>query len=143
MTLTINGANFQPGANVLFNNQSNFTYNTNYSGTTQLTTSLILGGVAAGTYPITVVNITPTSVSSNSVNFIVTGPPDFSFTVATGQGSQTVSAGQAATFTNVLSVNAVNGFAGSVSASCTLPAQATTCSVNPSTLQQASLQTSW
>ena len=134
LTITINGANFQPGANVLFNNQNNFTYNTNYSGTTQLTTSLILGGVAAGTYPITVVNITPTSVSSNSVNFIVTGPPDFSFTVATGQGSQTVSAGQAATFTNVLSVNAVNGFAGSVSASCTLPAQATTCSVNPSTL---------
>jgi hypothetical protein len=134
ITLTINGSNFQPGANILFNNQNNFTYNTNYSGTIQLTTSLILGGVAAGTYPITVVNLTPTSVSSNAVNFTVTGPPDFSFTVAAGQSSQTVSAGQTATFTNVISVNALNGFTGQVAVTCTSPAQATTCSLNQNTL---------
>ncbi|MGB7281049.1 MAG: IPT/TIG domain-containing protein [Candidatus Acidiferrum sp.] len=134
LTLTIDGSNFQPGANILFNNQNNFTYNTNYSGTTQLSTSLILGGVAAGTYPITVVNITPTSVSSNSVNFTVTGPADFSFTVAAGQASQTVTAGQTATFSNVITVNALNGFAGSVATVCALPAQATICSVNPNTL---------
>lgn len=134
LTLTINGSNFQPGANILFNNQSNFTFNTNYSATTQLTTSLILGGVAAGTYPITVVNTTPTSVSSNSVNFTVTGPPDFSFAVAAGQGSQTVNAGQTATYTNVISINAVNGFTGQVAVSCTSPAQATSCSLNQNSL---------
>jgi len=134
ITLTINGSNFQPGANILFNNQNNFTYNINYNGTTQLTTSLVLGGVAAGTYPITVVNVTPTSVSSNSVNFTVTGPPDFSFTVAAGQGAQTVNAGQTATFSNVITVNAVNGFTGQVAVSCSSPAQATTCSLNQSSL---------
>jgi hypothetical protein len=134
VTLTVNGSNFQPGANILFNNQTGFTFNTNYSATTQLTTSLILGGVAAGTYPITVVNVTPTSVSSNSVNFTVTGPPDFSFTVAAGQGVQTVNAGQTATFTNVISINAVNGFTGQVNVSCISPAQATTCSLNQNSL---------
>ncbi len=134
ITLTINGSNFQPGASILFNNQNNFTYNTNYNGATQLTTSLILGGVAAGTYPITVVNVTPTSVSSNSVNFTVTGPPDFSLAVAAGQGAQTVSAGQTATFSNVITVNAVNGFTGQVAVSCTSPAQATTCSLNQNSL---------
>ncbi|MGC2800270.1 MAG: IPT/TIG domain-containing protein [Candidatus Acidiferrum sp.] len=137
ITLTINGSNFQPGANILFNNQSNFTFNTNYNGATQLTTSLILGGVAAGTYPITVVNVTPTSVTSNSVNFTVTGPPDFSFSVAAGQGSQTVTAGQTATFTNAITVNAVNGFTGLVNVSCTSPAQATTCALSQNSLMAA------
>ena len=134
ITLTINGSHFQPGASILFNNQTNFTYNTNNAGATQLTTSLILGGVAAGTYPITVVNLTPTSVSSNSVNFAVTGPPDFSFTIAAGQGLQTVNAGQTATFANALTINAVNGFTGQVAASCTSPAQATTCSLSQNSL---------
>jgi hypothetical protein len=134
ITLTINGSNFQSGANILFNNQNNFTYSTNYNSAIQLTTSLILGGVAAGTYPITVVNPIPTSISSNSVNFTVTGPPDFSFTVAAGQGAQTVNAGQTATFSNVITVNAVNGFTGQVAVSCTSPAQATTCSLNQSSL---------
>jgi Pro-kumamolisin, activation domain/Bacterial Ig-like domain (group 3)/IPT/TIG domain len=134
VTLTINGSNFQPVPIILFNNQNNFTYNTNYNGTTQLTTSLILGSLPAGTYPITVVNVTPATVSSNSVNFTVTGAPDFSFTVAPGQGTQTVTAGQTATFTNVISVNAVNGFTGQVAVSCTSPAQATTCSLNQNTL---------
>jgi hypothetical protein len=68
------------------------------------------------------------------VNFTVTGPPDFSFTVATGQSTQTVSAGQTATFTNAITVNAVNGFAGQVAVTCTSPAQATTCSLNQSSL---------
>jgi hypothetical protein len=134
LALTINGSNFQPGANILFNNQNNNTFNTSNSGTTQLTTTLVLGGVAAGTYPITVVNNTPTSVSSNSVNFTVTGPPDFSFTVAAGQGSQTVNAGQTATYTNVISINPVNGFTGQVAVSCTSPAQATSCTLNQNSL---------
>jgi hypothetical protein len=137
VTLTINGANFEQGANVLFNNQNGLAYSTTVVSTTQITTTLVLGGVAPGTYPITVVNPIPAPTSSNSVNFTVTsppGPPDFSFTVAAGQASQTVSAGQTATFTNVITVNALNGFTGSVATGCTLPAQATTCSVNPNTL---------
>jgi hypothetical protein len=74
------------------------------------------------------------AASTGTVTETVTAPPDFSFIVAPGQGTQTVTAGQTATFTNAISVNAVNGFTGQVAVSCTSPAQATTCSLNPNTL---------
>lgn len=134
LTLTVNGANFEPGAGVLFNNQTSNTYYTNVVNTTQITTTLVLGGVAAGTYPVSVVNPAPTPITSNAVNFTVTGPPDFSFTVAAGQSTQTVNAGTTANFQNVITVNAMNGFTGQVAVGCTSPAQATSCSVNPPAL---------
>jgi hypothetical protein len=86
-----------------------------------------------GASPFYVVDPAPGG-SSNPVQFTVTGPPDFSFTVVAGQGSQTVTAGQTATFTNVVTVNALNGFTGQVAVSCTSPAQATTCSLSHNTL---------
>jgi hypothetical protein len=80
----------------------------------------------------------PIALGGKSVlNFSFAGSPDFSFTVAAGQGSQTVNAGQTATFNNVLTVNGANGFVGSVAASCSLPtaiAATTTCTVQPSTI---------
>lgn len=137
LTLTINGTNFQPGVSVMFNNQSNLIYYVNYVSTTQLTANLALGGVAAGTYPITVVNPVPAPTSSNAVNFSVTGPPDFS---VSSSGTQTITAGQTATFTNAISVTPQNGFASQVNLSCSLPATATytTCTVNPNTFATGS-----
>lgn len=74
------------------------------------------------------------SPSVGTVTETVTAPPDFSFTVAAGQDSQTVTAGQTATFANVITVNALNGFTGLVNVSCTLLAPATTCSLNQNSL---------
>lgn len=138
--VTIIGTNFQNGASVTFNNQ---TVPAAFEGTTQLVTNLNLSGLPPGNYPVVVVNPIPSAMSSNAVNFTVTPPPDFSFTVAAGQSTQTVTAGQTATFTNVITVNPMNGFNGQVSVSCTSPAQAASCSVSPLTLsagQSASVQ---
>ena len=65
----------------------------------------------------------------------VTLPPDFSIT-ASGTTSQTINAGQTATFTNAIVVSALNGSSPQVSLSCSLPVSATstTCMVNPNVL---------
>jgi len=129
-TFTIAGTGFQPGSSVYFNGLFG---PTTFVSSTQVSIFLNLNLVAAGTYPLYVVDSPPAGTSA-PFNFIVTGPPDFSFTVAAGQGSQTVTAGQTATFTNVVTVNALNGFTGQVAVSCTSPAQATTCSLSQSSL---------
>ncbi len=130
-TLMITGTNFQNGASVMFNGSS---FGAIYTNSTQLSVQLSFSGLSAGTYTLTVVNPVPTPTPSAPANFTVTGPPDFSLAVAAGQSSQTVNAGQTATFMNVITVNAVNGFTGQVAVSCTSPAQATTCSLNQNTL---------
>jgi hypothetical protein len=129
-TLTINGTNFQPGASVMFNGGS---FGTNFTSSTQLTVFISLGGVAAGTYPLSVVNPIPSATASAPFNFIVTGPPDFSVS-SSGTTSQTVNAGQTATFTNAISVTAQNGFSAQVNLSCSLPVAVTattTCTMTP------------
>src|SRR6266446_3461640 len=77
--------------------------------------------------------------SSASFTETVTPPPDFSVT-SSGTTTQTVNAGQTATFTNMISVAAQNGFSAQVNLSCTLPvaATATTCSVNPTSFPNGS-----
>jgi IPT/TIG domain len=130
-TLTINGTNFQHGASVMFNGGS---FGTNFTSSTQLTVFISLGGIPAGTYPLSVVNPIPAPTTSAPVNFIVTGPPDFSIT-SSGATTQTVAAGQTATFTNAISVTAQSGFSSPVNLSCSPPlavAATTTCAVNPS-----------
>ena len=69
---------------------------------------------------------------SNITLSFTAGPPDFSI-ASGGTTTQTVPAGQTATFTNVISVTAQNGFASPVNLSCSLPynATATHCTVNP------------
>ncbi len=66
-------------------------------------------------------------------------PPDFTLR-SSGTTTQTVNAGQTATFTNVISVAAQNGFSAQVNLSCSLPvaATATTCSVNPTSFPNGS-----
>jgi photosystem II stability/assembly factor-like uncharacterized protein len=130
-TVTITGTGFLPGV-ALFVSNFGYIFPGQAATSTQFSISnLSVGG--PGVYPIYVVDPAPAG-TSEPFSLTVTGPPDFSFTVAAGQGSQTVNAGQPATFTNVITVNALNGFTGSVIATCTLPAQATTCAVNPGTL---------
>src|SRR6267154_2778708 len=135
-TLTIDGTNFQPGASVLFNGGS---FGTSFTSSTQLMAFISFGGVAAGTYPLSVVNPIPSPTPSGPFNFIVTGPPDFSV-ISSGTTTQTVTAGQTATFANAISVSAQNGFSSQVNLSCSLPiaAKATTCAVNPNTLASGS-----
>lgn len=73
------------------------------------------------------------------LNFTFTLPPDFSIS-ATGTTTQTVNAGQTATFSNAITVTAQNGFALQVNLSCSLPVAATdtTCAVNPNMLPSGS-----
>jgi len=60
------------------------------------------------------------------------------FTVADrGITSQTVTAGQTASYVNDIGVTPFSGFSSTVALSCTVPAQATTCSVNPTSLSTA------
>ena len=73
------------------------------------------------------------------LNFTFTPTPDFSV-ASTGTTTQTINAGQTATFTNAISVAAQNGFSSQVNLSCSLPitATSTTCAVNPNMLASGS-----
>jgi hypothetical protein len=78
----------------------------------------------------------PVALGGKSVlNFSFTPTPDF-LMAATGATTQTINAGQAATFTNAITVTAQNGFASPVNLACSLPVAATftTCVVNPNIL---------
>ena len=82
----------------------------------------------------------PVALGGMSVlNFTFAPAPDFSLASA-GITSQTVNAGQSATFTNAISVTPQNGFSSAVNLSCSLPAAATytTCKVNPNTFASGS-----
>jgi hypothetical protein len=135
-TLLITGTNFQYSASVVFNGSS---FPTNFINSTQLAAFLSLGGVAAGTYTVTVVNPIPSATASAPFNFIVTPPPDFTIT-SSGAITQTISAGKTATFTNAISIAAQNGFSSQVNLSCSLPvaATATACAVNPNVFASGS-----
>lgn len=79
------------------------------------------------------------AASTGSVTETVTPPPDFSVTTS-GTTTQTVSAGQTATFMNAISVAPLNGFNAQVNLSCSMPfaASGTTCTVTPSMLTTGS-----
>lgn len=72
------------------------------------------------------------SATSYPTAFTVIGP-DFSLLLA-GATTQTVTAGQTATFANAISVTALDGFAAQVNFSCSTNAPGGTCSVNPPSL---------
>jgi hypothetical protein len=130
VSVNITGTNFQQGAIVTFNGSS---MPTTFVSATQLTVALLPGFLTTpGAFPIVVIDPAPGG-TSNAVNFIVTGPPDFTIT-STGTTTQTVTAGQTATFTNAVSVTAQNGFSAQVNLSCSLPVAVTattTCTVTP------------
>ncbi len=139
-TITIAGTGFLSGAQVCLNFSGGL--NCTYAGvnsSTQLTAQLYFLGGTAGTFPLYVADPAPGGTSP-PFNFTITPPPDFSVT-STGTTTQTVTAGQAATFTNAISVAAQNGFSAQVNLSCALPSSVTTtttCAVNPNTFASGS-----
>jgi photosystem II stability/assembly factor-like uncharacterized protein len=127
-SLAIVGTNFVYPPNVYFNG---FVNGAAFLDSTHLTAFLNPAALPPGTYPLSVIDPYPGGMSL-PFNITVTPPPDFAIT-SSGAISQTVSAGQTATFTNAISVAAQSGFSAQVNLSCSLPvvAKATTCSVNP------------
>jgi photosystem II stability/assembly factor-like uncharacterized protein len=129
VSITIIGTNFTTGASAYWNGSGLATM---LVSSTQLTSTIDPSLLTtAGTFAITVIDPPPGGYS-NPLNFTVTPPPDFSVS-SSGTTTQTVAAGQPATFTNAISVAAQNGFSAQVNLSCSLPvaATATTCTVTP------------
>jgi len=113
-TLTVTGANFVPGAAVMWNGVAR---TTTYAGPTQLTAAIAAADIAAsGTSGVTVQNPTPGGGTSGSVSFPVAG-----FTVAGDPGTNSVSAGESTTYTVHVAAQ-VASFDSPVTLSCpTLP----------------------
>jgi hypothetical protein len=79
----------------------------------------------------------PNYTASNSTPVVLNLQADF--TVADrGTTSQTVTAGQTAQYVSDIAVTPVFGFSSTVTATCTVPARGTTCTVNPSSYSTAS-----
>ena len=132
VNLTVTGTGFLPGANICFNLPAGGCNPAFFISSTQLSTTFFAETpTGAGTLQVYVVDPSPGGTSAPA-NFTVTPPPDFAVT-STGATTQTVNAGQTATFTNAISVAAQNGFSSQVTLSCSLPIAAshTTCTVNP------------
>jgi 6-phosphogluconolactonase (cycloisomerase 2 family) len=73
ITLTVNGADFVPGAKVRWNNAVDLT--TTFVNSSQLTANVGVGLIAsAGTRPVKVVNPGPGGGDSNTLNFTITQP---------------------------------------------------------------------
>lgn len=143
-TVSASGVGSAPTGLVTFNNGSTIlgtSYLTNGStsaGTTQATATFDGSQLAQGQYSITAsyagdANYTASSSAALALNLKA------DFTVAErGITSQTVVAGQTASYVNDVAVTPFFGFSSTVTLSCTVPAQATTCSVNPTSLTTAS-----
>ncbi|HZQ96193.1 MAG TPA: Ig-like domain repeat protein [Candidatus Sulfotelmatobacter sp.] len=101
------------------------------NGTTQATAAFDATQLPPGQYNITAsypgdANYSGSSSTNMSLNLVA------DFTVADrGLTSQTVTAGQTASYINDLGVNPFFGFSSTVNVSCSVPAQGTTCSINP------------
>jgi hypothetical protein len=101
------------------------------------TSSLVITtttGTAAGTYPVQVEGSAGSLTNSAALSLVVQAPPDF--TIAGSPASQTVSAGQSATFS--LSVTPTGSFGGAVNLSCRITPTVTpapTCTLSSSSMQ--------
>ena len=108
------------------------------NGTTQATATFDATRLAPGQYNVTASypgdgNYTASTSSSLALNLVA------DFTVADrGITTQTVTAGQTASYINDIGVTPFFGFSSPVTVSCSVPAQATTCSVNPTSYPLAS-----
>jgi hypothetical protein len=105
------------------------------SGKSQLTVTTS-SATAGGTYPVKVTGTSNSLVQSSVVSLVVQAAPDFAIGPASGsQDSQTISAGQTATFD--LAVAPAGSFSGAVDLTCSISPVATagpTCSL-PSSVQ--------
>ncbi len=133
--LLVDGHGFTMNSKILFKLNAN---------TTTITPTFLDAGHLSGVIPAAAIQtggdaqVTVTDPlqanPTNALTFVVTGGGDFSLAF-TDQTTMTVTAGQTATYT--LTIAALNGFAGTVSLSCSLPATATTCSASPPSVNQA------
>ena len=90
---------------------------------------------AAGTYPVVVQGTSGSLVHQATLALVIQAPPDFALT-GPSTASQTISAGQSATFT--LSLIPTESFSGTVSLSCAITPVATpapTCTLSSSSVQ--------
>jgi len=134
-TLTVDGHGFTANSKIVFKlNGTTTTVTPSSQTTTQLQGPIPAAAITVGgNAQVTVTD--PGQVNpTNAVTFVVTGGGDFSLAF-TGPTSMTVSAGQTATYP--LAIAALNGFSGTVSLSCSLPATATTCLTSPTSVNQA------
>ena len=105
---------------------------------TQATATLDATHLTPGQYNVTASypgdpNYTASSSALMPLNLVA------DFTIANrGFTTQTVTAGRTASYINDIGVNPFFGFSGTVAVSCTVPAQATTCSVTPNSYSLAS-----
>ena len=108
------------------------------NGTTQAIATFDATQLAPGQYNVTASypgdgNYTASNSAPVSLNLAA------DFSVANrGITTQTVPAGRTASYINDIGVNPFFGFSGTVTVSCTVPAQATTCSVTPNSYSLAS-----
>jgi|HubBroStandDraft_6_1064221.scaffolds.fasta_scaffold01313_6 hypothetical protein len=107
-------------------------------GTTQSTATFDASQLAAGQYSVTASYPGDANyIASNSSPVALNLMADFGLSNR-GAPPQTVTAGQAAQFVNNIAVTPFFGFSSTVNLSCTVPASATTCSVNPNSLTTSS-----
>ncbi len=119
-------------------------------GTANLTNGSTSGGTASAT-----ASFDGTQLAPGQYNVVASYPGDTNYTASSsapvalnlkavftvanrGITSQTVTAGQTANYVNDLAVTPMFGFASVVNVTCTVPATATTCSVNPASYSTAS-----
>ena len=143
-TVSASGLGSAPTGLITFSNGStvlataNLTNGSTFGGTTQATATFDGTQLAQGQYSITAsyagdTNYTASNSTAVALNLVA------DFTVADrGITSQTVTAGQTAQYINDIAVTPLFGFSSTVTASCTVPARATTCSVNPSSFATTS-----
>jgi Pro-kumamolisin, activation domain/Bacterial Ig-like domain (group 3) len=139
-TVSATGIGSPPTGPVTFSNGSTSLYTAYLSngstsgGITQATATFDGTHLAPGQYNITASYAGDADYTASS-SMAVPLNLQADFTVANqGITSQTVAAGQTAQYINDIVVTAFFGFSSSVALSCTSPAQATMCSVNPMTL---------
>jgi len=120
---------FSSGGTVL--GTASLSSGTTSNGIAQATATFDASQLAAGQYNVIAsypgdANYTASTSASVALNLVST------FSVANqGITSQTVTAGNTASYINDIVVMPFFGFSSTVTVSCTVPAQATTCSVNP------------
>jgi Pro-kumamolisin, activation domain/Bacterial Ig-like domain (group 3) len=122
-------------------------------GTTLGTASLISGSTSNGTTQ-AIATFDATQLAPGQYNVTASYPGDGNYTASNsapvslnlaadftvanrGITTQTVAAGQTASYINDIGVNPFFGFSSTVTVSCTVPAQATNCSVNPASYSLA------
>jgi hypothetical protein len=139
-TISAPGGGSPPSGLITFSNGSTvlgtvyLTNGTTSNGTTQATATFDASQLAPGQYNVTASYPGDTNyIASNSGGVALNLAADF--TVANrGITSQTVVAGRTASYVNDIAITPLFGFSSTVTLTCAVPAQATTCSVNPTSV---------